>query len=228
MADVFPRRNLPAPAEPWGREHDNRVLNLEQGVEALNQGLSGQNRSTASSLAVLSEQLRDIKVNQDEILARVTLYQEDQNYETTVNWGDPLPFDTGDLAPVKLSLTETRYVYLRTSAALIMNAFNSGATTAAPLVRVSIRGNIIWHRPDGTDERFWSFTSFATGSGFLGSGEPARTYSEQRAFLEDYVLLAAGEYTISFSAVVSDINGTDGALARIVNPRTSVQVLQRP
>lgn len=227
MADVFPRRNLPAPAEPWGREHDNRVLNLERGVEALNQGLSGQNRSTASSLAVLAEQLRDIKVNQDEILARVTLYGEEPSYVTTVNWGDTLPFDSGDRATVNLSLTEGRHVYIRSSIGLVMHAFNSGTTTEAALVRVSVRLNIIEHLPDGTDARYWSFNDYATGSGLFGSGEPSRAYSEQKGFVEDYVLFPPGEYTISTSAVVTDIYGTAGASARMASPKTSVQVLQR-
>lgn len=59
--DVFPRRNLPDGAEPWGRAHDDRVLGLERDVQSLGQSLSGQNRNTASSLASLADQIRTLE-----------------------------------------------------------------------------------------------------------------------------------------------------------------------
>lgn len=60
MNDVFPRRNLPDDAEPWGREHDNRVLSLENTVDTIKNSLLGQNRNNASSVQVLADQVRDL------------------------------------------------------------------------------------------------------------------------------------------------------------------------
>lgn len=40
MRNPFPRRNLPPEAEPWGREHDNRVSSLSDSVTRLTQEVS--------------------------------------------------------------------------------------------------------------------------------------------------------------------------------------------
>lgn len=224
MVDVFPRRNLPGKADVWGREVETRTSSNELSIEALQQALSGQNRNTASSLSVLARQLQDIQVAQDELLARITVYGE-EDYETTVVQGTPLPFDTGDLAPVEFSLTETRSVHLRASSHLTLNAVNDGSESLIAFVRAYLRVNVIRHHDDGTDERFLLQTSFATGAGFLNSGVPTRALSEQRAFVEDYMDLPPGRYTATTSTLVEALNGTSSS-ARIVNARTSVQVLQ--
>lgn len=67
MPDVFPRRNLPNEAEPWGRAHDDRVMSLETQMEGLTQSLQGQNRNSASSLAVIAAQVQKI-ADQQQIL----------------------------------------------------------------------------------------------------------------------------------------------------------------
>jgi hypothetical protein len=67
MVDVFPRRNLPPLAEQWGREVENRVVSAESDIEALQQGLSGQNRNAASSLSVIAQQLDAIQQTQAEL-----------------------------------------------------------------------------------------------------------------------------------------------------------------
>lgn len=67
MSDVFPRRNLPDDADPWGRAHDDRVLSLETSIEVLNQSLLGQNRNSASSLETLADQVRAVEAAQTEL-----------------------------------------------------------------------------------------------------------------------------------------------------------------
>lgn len=64
MVDVFPRRNLPPLAEQWGREVENRIVSSETGIETLQQGLSGQNRNTASSLSLIAQQIEDLRATQ--------------------------------------------------------------------------------------------------------------------------------------------------------------------
>lgn len=78
MVDVFPRRNLPPLAEQWGREVENRVVSTESAIEALQQGLSGQNRNAASSLSVIAQQLDAIQQTQAELAN-----QQDQILATT-------------------------------------------------------------------------------------------------------------------------------------------------
>lgn len=70
MPDVFPRRNLPTDAEPWGRAHDDRVLALESGLEIVTQSVQGQNRNAASSLAVIAQQVQKIADQQEILIAQ--------------------------------------------------------------------------------------------------------------------------------------------------------------
>lgn len=55
--DVYPRRNLPASAENWGRTIESEVKSSLDGLRILRQDVSGQNRATAASLQELSNQL---------------------------------------------------------------------------------------------------------------------------------------------------------------------------
>lgn len=59
--DVFPRRNLPNDAEPWGREVETRIRNIE--YELFNQelDLTGLNRSSASQSSSLARQIRRLQ-----------------------------------------------------------------------------------------------------------------------------------------------------------------------
>lgn len=58
MPDVFPRRNLSADAEPWGREVEKRIVDMEGVASAAKSGVAGQNRTTASTLGDLTRQLQ--------------------------------------------------------------------------------------------------------------------------------------------------------------------------
>lgn len=102
MTDVFPRRNLPDEAEPWGREHDKRVIALETGLDSLQKGLQGQNRNTASSLASLGDQIRDLTGR----VSYSNTSTDSQSWTTTQAnnqpWGPSLSF----------TLTESRTVSL--------------------------------------------------------------------------------------------------------------------
>ena len=62
MTDVFPRRNLPGDAEQWGRAHDVRLIAAESKLSTVEQNVSGQNRSIASSLATLADQINALPI----------------------------------------------------------------------------------------------------------------------------------------------------------------------
>lgn len=70
MPDIFPRSNLPDDAVPWGRAHDTRVMALESGLEGVSQSVQGQNRNSASSLAVIAQQLQKLADQQAVLTAQ--------------------------------------------------------------------------------------------------------------------------------------------------------------
>lgn len=72
MADVFPRRNLPGGAEPWGRAVQERIVSAEGGIVALRQSTQSQNRSTASSLSQLAAQVATLQAVVDALPVTVT------------------------------------------------------------------------------------------------------------------------------------------------------------
>lgn len=57
---VFPRRNLPGDSEHWGRVVENRINGAEAEFLQINQGAQADNRSTAASLALLSDQASEL------------------------------------------------------------------------------------------------------------------------------------------------------------------------
>jgi len=58
--DTFPRRNLPAEAEPWGRFAEEKVYALENAITTNGQSADGLNRNTASTLQDLGKQLEKL------------------------------------------------------------------------------------------------------------------------------------------------------------------------
>lgn len=54
--DKFPQRNLPDPAEPWGRTMEDRVIAIEKAIKGQESSLLGTNRNIAASVANISEQ----------------------------------------------------------------------------------------------------------------------------------------------------------------------------
>lgn len=55
--DTFPRRNLPPEADPWGRNVEGKIYELENQAVSGKQSVDGLNRNTASTLHDLAKQL---------------------------------------------------------------------------------------------------------------------------------------------------------------------------
>lgn len=68
--DVFPRRNLPAASEPWGRKHDDVVRSLGRRVSNLELSAQGNNRANAGQLGVIGRQLETIALQQDQLASQ--------------------------------------------------------------------------------------------------------------------------------------------------------------
>lgn len=56
--DVFPRRNLPTSAEPWGRSVENRVISNQDRTQSLQQSVLGLNRNVSSQISQITDQLQ--------------------------------------------------------------------------------------------------------------------------------------------------------------------------
>lgn len=88
MTDIFPRADLPGPAQPWVREVEKRIYQGENGVSSSDQSILGLNRNTASTLETLADQVRELDT-------QVTRVQElydalptaNQRTETFLNFG---------------------------------------------------------------------------------------------------------------------------------------------
>lgn len=61
MSDVFPRRNLPGDANNWGREVEQRIYDLENGVSGQKTNLKSENRATSSTLQELARQVLQVR-----------------------------------------------------------------------------------------------------------------------------------------------------------------------
>lgn len=69
--DVFPRRNLPADAEPWGRKQDDVTRSQGRRITALELASQSNNRSNAGQLGVIGRQLETLEEQQATITATV-------------------------------------------------------------------------------------------------------------------------------------------------------------
>lgn len=65
--DVFPRRNLPSSAEPWGRKHDEVVRAHGRKIENLELSALGSNRATAGQLGQVGRQLEMLSLQQGQL-----------------------------------------------------------------------------------------------------------------------------------------------------------------
>ena len=65
--DVFPRRNLPAAAEPWGRKLEDVTRSQGRYIANLELSSQGNNRSNAGQLGVIGRQLETLSAQQDQL-----------------------------------------------------------------------------------------------------------------------------------------------------------------
>lgn len=227
MPDVFPRRNLPddagptASAVPWGRAVENRIVGSEITLEMLQQNVQGQNRNTASSLSVIAQQIQAIEETQTELLKRRTYAGED-TYGVTAPVGTTLPYPTPETAPITFTLTDRRLVRLQGSAYIGVVIVNNGTLAGVdPRALIRIRLGLT---PEGGATDYTISSSVSTGVAYLAGGQSLSRRAD-RPFLEDYRVLDAGTYTLTYSAVFEILDGTSGSII-LDTPKTSVQVLE--
>lgn len=118
MNDVFPRRNLPDDAEPWGREHDRRVYALESGVSSLEAALQGQNRNNASSIQTLGEQVNDLGARESYSAFAAGLIFRLPNTLAATAWGPEVSFTLAQPRVVSLEFVVGTFFQAGGTAAL--------------------------------------------------------------------------------------------------------------
>lgn len=143
MVDVFPRRNLPPLAEQWGREVENRVVSSEGAIESLQQGLSGQNRNTASSLAVIAQQIQSIQDAQADLLGRVSYYTSSTD---TGSWTSTQANNQAFGPTLSFTLSEPRAVtlsFLISGTARIASLGGAGSGYASIVPTLFLNGSLV-------------------------------------------------------------------------------------
>lgn len=108
--DVFPPMNLPddgkgQSAVPWGRAVQDRVVTVEGAIQSLSQALGGQNRSTASSIQTLGDQVRDLVGRESYSALDPELIFRLPNTLSATPWGPSLSFTLAQPRVVSLMFT---------------------------------------------------------------------------------------------------------------------------
>ena len=85
--DIFPRRNLPDEAEEWGRKVEERIVALEGVGQILGGKAQGVNRTQASSLQDLAQQLARLDALRKAIPRSAAITTSNSNFAlTTTGW----------------------------------------------------------------------------------------------------------------------------------------------
>lgn len=176
--DVYPRRNLPGSAEEWGRTVEDRVDGASNALEALTLSVAGQNRSTASSLGSIAEQIQALESVQAGIIATqqsqaqtLTFLQTQSqftNRDTIITWTGTMSgsvvweaFNGTYDCELVVTTGSSGRVLVKPSARLV----NVGAT-ASPILAVEIVGLAGPDFPNGAGNIY-----FAANGGVVTSRE---------------------------------------------------------
>lgn len=75
MSDVFPRRNLPSNAEPWGRTVENATKANESKLQDIRLGAESNNLAIAGQMGIVGRQISELgsRVTQTLSMASVTV-----------------------------------------------------------------------------------------------------------------------------------------------------------
>lgn len=166
--------------------------------------------------------LAKIGASIDELLTRVTLSQE-EIYDRQINVGETLPAETGTLAPIAFTLTDRRRCYFRMSVYGGMTIWsNGGSPNVDPYALGRIRIDLLEVATGITTS---TTSPISTGCGWI-SGLRTMSRHTSRFFLDDYRILNPGDYVVSFSAAVEQLDGLNGWI-RYVNPRVAVEIMEK-
>lgn len=134
--DIFPRRNLPGPAEQWGREVENRIRGAELNLEVLQQFSQSSNRNTASSLATLGAQILDLSGRTSQFQTSTDLL----TFTAPTTYGRTVIGPTLTVAPPG---GDARLVRIRATVFINNNAYSPASSLANPTsqVRLDLRIN---------------------------------------------------------------------------------------
>lgn len=152
--DILPRRNLPAPADPWGRKHDELSQKHDRRITNLELAYRGNNRATAGQLGIIGKQLETLQFQQAEITrtiveleARKMLYLEAANLSVSGN-ATVAPFPTASRSFTFASPEGGRRRGLLSVSWNYTNSGGSGTPVSA-YAEIVQDGTTIWHSRGG-------------------------------------------------------------------------------
>lgn len=201
--DVFPPMNLPddgkgQSAVPWGRAVQDRVVTVEGRVESISQALGGQNRSTASSIQTLGDQVRDLVGRESYVASEPSLIFRLPNSLVATPWG---PF-------LSLTLTEPRIVSLQF---IVGTFFQAGGTAALTYTRGALFVNNAQLSSASQTESGMSGMSGLTpgGYGTLNCRAilplPAGTHTIRGGYVDTQVIGASSWMELRSPSVFADV-----------------------
>lgn len=185
--DVYPVRNLPGPAEPWGRALEADVRALKKNSNGTEGSVAGMNRTFAASLENLSKQLSDISVAQTKLSEQNSMVFHEDTFSMSAASG----FETQVTVPVP---TWATHAYFGLTA---VASISSTATSGSLLVRIEVGRTPI------TSLGLWS-TSFSVGSGAANAGNEGVVLNVQNLdniYIRPYrqrLVSGSGATTINF------------------------------
>ena len=143
--DVFPSRNsLPGDSVAWGREVEERVKLAERDLGKVETRVLMQNRSSASQLQRLAEQVNDLT-------GRQTFYSDDLSY--VEQWGAPTNIPNMLMVePVSFTLTMPRVVEVSFVFQVVMQAQSNTSDSAFVSVTpgIGVDTTVLSSIPSGT------------------------------------------------------------------------------
>lgn len=132
--DVFPRRNL-GESDEWGRSVEERIRNVEYAAVGQKQGLSGVNRTSASSLQELSRQLIQVRGLYDDL---ADLYASIPKADQTINTVNGFGLNPGWTTVVQANLVvpagATKCSLLATASGQLVSTTTTGVITSKSII----------------------------------------------------------------------------------------------
>ena len=158
-----------------------------------------------------------------ELEARAT-YAAESTYAVTAPVGTTLPYDTGLHAPINFTLTERRRVHFLMSLYVSSSVAHDGSGPFQDAFVRVLMGIVLVNNTDGTTDTART-SPLGYGEGY-NAGQRAVVRFSLRAAYDDYSILEPGDYTVSVSAVLTNIDATAGAVL-IQYPKLAVEVMEK-
>lgn len=119
--DIIPQRNLPDPAQPWGRHMEKVATGNADDIAKTNQRVTITNQNTASAIGALQDQIAALVAQQNSIIAQQAYLSNLRTYSLTST--NTISWSTG-VAGAWVSDTAVPFTLNAPSTVLVTYTFN--------------------------------------------------------------------------------------------------------